>query len=254
MIFPLYQPLGVSTHLLAKKAGGLLAEKTTHTGTLDPMAEGVVVVLSGDDRFNKDKYSAWKKEYYFEILFGAATDSYDLLGLTTKDNIWYPTQTGKDLVEKIRPKLANFLGRQSQMIPSFSAKRIYGQSYFDLAKANNKPPSKSQEIEIFELEVLAYQDISAVKLKKGIEEKIGLVKGNFRQAESVTSWEEYFQKLPSSTATLPVLAFRATTSKRTYIRALVRDLSAVLNIPATTHSITRTANGPFEIKDCLCLI
>ena len=45
MVIPIYQPLGASTHQIAKRIGEKYGEKATHTGTLDPLAEGVVIVL-----------------------------------------------------------------------------------------------------------------------------------------------------------------------------------------------------------------
>ncbi len=81
MIFSLWKPIGRSTHLFVKSYGDRIGERITHTGSLDPMAEGVVVVLTGEDRFLKEKYSNSDKEYEFEILIGVSTDSHDLLGL-----------------------------------------------------------------------------------------------------------------------------------------------------------------------------
>ena len=56
----------------------------TYAGRLDPMASGVLLVLAGEETKNKDKYLGLDKEYDFEILFGFATDTYDILGKVIK--------------------------------------------------------------------------------------------------------------------------------------------------------------------------
>ncbi len=110
MIIPVYKPLGSSTHLLAKKTGDIYQTKATHTGTLDPMANGVVVVLTAEDRFKKSKLANWKKTYEFEILWGATTDSHDLLGLITQTS-----QAPVDL-KKLEEALHNFTGNITQQL------------------------------------------------------------------------------------------------------------------------------------------
>ena len=62
-------------------------EKMTYAGRLDPMASGVLLVLVGEEIKQKDKYLALNKEYEFEILFGFATDTYDILGKVVHSNI-----------------------------------------------------------------------------------------------------------------------------------------------------------------------
>lgn len=56
--------------------------KMTYAGRLDPMAEGELLVLVGEECYEKEKYLGLDKEYEFDILFGFGTDTYDILGLT----------------------------------------------------------------------------------------------------------------------------------------------------------------------------
>src|SRR3982750_279229 len=55
----------------------------TYLGRLDPMAEGLLLVLAGNTR-DKKKYLEWDKTYEFEVLWGFASDTYDILGLVTE--------------------------------------------------------------------------------------------------------------------------------------------------------------------------
>ncbi|MCE9548798.1 tRNA pseudouridine(55) synthase TruB, partial [Candidatus Nomurabacteria bacterium] len=52
--------------------------KMTYAGRLDPMASGLLLALAGEETKNKEKYLKLKKEYDFEVLFGFATDTYDI--------------------------------------------------------------------------------------------------------------------------------------------------------------------------------
>lgn len=257
MISALYKPLGTSTHQLAQRWGELQQQPTTHTGTLDPMADGVVIVLSGLDRFNKTALSNWQKTYQFEIWWGVQTDSLDLLGLTTKiakfDLNQFPS-TGLDtdqLQDQLAMVLPKFLGPQPQTLPHFAAKRMAGQSYFDLAKRGEKFQPAVEEVVIHQLQLLANFSLAKNQLHQIIQQRLSLVEGDFRQTEILANWANQIPQLPPQ---LFVSRLIATTSKRTYIRALVRDLALAVGLPATTFALTRTQNGPYGIQDCLCLI
>jgi len=240
MLIPVYKPLGSSSHQLAKKVGETYGEKATHTGTLDPMAEGVLVVLTGEDRFKKTEYSHWQKTYQFKVLVGFETDTHDLLGLIK--NIDHK-KINQPVFEK---NLKSFIGRQQQLVPKFSAQRINGQSGFDLAKKNQPFDLQKNEIEILALEILNKETVNSNELFAYINRTINLVVGNFRQAKILTNWE----KVLANQKNYELITIEAVTSKRTYIRALVRDFSKKLNLALTTYSIVRTKNGKFTIDDC----
>lgn len=254
MITPLYQPLGSSSHRLAARLSQMGGQKTTHTGTLDPMAEGVLVCLSGEERFEKEKFADWQKTYHFSILWGVSTDSHDLLGLPVVGD------SGENLAEHLRTNLpatlARLVGRRKQLQPAFSARRLQGKSAFDLAKtkagrevlaANLRP----RAIEIFDLRFDGLKTIEKGSLEKYLSTTIGLVQGDFRQPQILAAWQKVLPKLP---AKLILTHQRAVTSRRTYIRGLVRDLGQDLGIASTTFHILRSVNGPYSIADTSCLI
>ena len=258
MIIPTWKKLGSSTHQLAQTIGAKTAaqtqniddKKATHTGTLDPMAEGIVVVLTGADRFKKGTFTNWKKTYEFEILFGVTTDSHDLLGLQTK--LSHNPLTSLKIKKKLLSVLPRYIGKQTQTQPQFSAQRINGKSGFDLGKTNNNFSQKKNSIEIFSLQLFSTQEILISELKKNCTNKIATVTGNFRQKEITENWNQTFKNLEqNSIKTLPVFKLVATVSKRTYIRALVHEFSTALQVPATTYSITRIQEGPYSKKNFL---
>lgn len=246
MILPLYKPVGASTHRLATKAGQLYGQKATHTGTLDPMADGVVTVLTGDDRFKKTSLSNVKKSYSYQVLLGIGTDTLDLLGLVTEKQTT-PIPSEEVLKRKIEAILPKFRGEISQQIPNFSAKRIEGSSYMLQAKQGKKLPVSKQKVTIFDHQLVSISTTTSEKLITYIQRTVPLVEGDFRQQVVIDQW------LNQSLPTLPVVTMTTTTSKRTYIRALVRDIAKEIGIPATCVRITRTKNGPYSIENCLCL-
>lgn len=247
MIIPIYQTQGQSSHLLAQAIGKKYHTKATHTGTLDPMAEGVLIVLTDQDRFNKSKYADWKKTYQFEILFGFSTDSHDLLGITTdQKNINLPDEKSAEQLKVILP---HFMGKQRQLIPTFSAKRVNGKSGFDIGKKGDQL-NHEQRIEIFNIHFNQLNRLSGIELLTQIKEKIKKVKGDFRQQDILDNWQTTLTTEKFKTQKFVIAQLTAQTSKRTYIRGLVRDISQKMELPATTFSIIRTQNGPYTIKDC----
>lgn len=236
MIIPMYQPLGSSTHLLAQKVGEIYQTKATHTGTLDPMAEGVVIVLTEDDRFLKSTLSDWHKTYLFQILWGISTDTHDLLGLIENANL-----TSQPNLQNLQELQAGFIGAQLQEIPTFSAKR--------------SPDTQHSNITIFDLKHMNTQLIPAHSIVDQLDQVIPKLTNDFRQETILQNWQNWIQTLPNQEKTqLLLTTHTASTSKRTYIRGLVRDLSKKMNLPATTFHISRTANGPYTAADCVCLV
>ncbi|HYD35193.1 MAG TPA: hypothetical protein VD999_03955 [Vitreimonas sp.] len=242
MIFPIWQPLGSSSHRLAEACGRALNAPATHTGTLDPMAEGVLVILAGDDRFAKGQLQDWQKTYHFSILWGVATDSLDRLGLITT----YRGQQPK--IDELRRIIEKFPAQYSQSVPAFSAARWQGQSHFELAKGGSELPLKTRDISLhhFHLHDVSVAAASAILSQQS--NSVQSLAGDFRQSEILDSWEKALAKEATD---LLITTHSVTTSPGTYIRQLVQDVATHINIPATTWSITRTANGPYDKSDCV---
>lgn len=248
MVVPLYKPLGVSTHSFVKAYGESIGEKVSHTGSLDPLADGVVVVLTGEDRFKKEEYSDWKKTYDFSILFGVETDTHDLLGLVVRST---NHDCGDSYVtDMIKSITAEFVGSIQQEIPRFSAKRLMGKSYFGLARDGVDFKPGFSEVNVFDLVVTGSRLVSGSELEEAIISKIDPVVGDFRQAQICKSWQTYFHNQDKNRLYL-IVSMQAITSRRTYVRGLVRDIGLKLQMPTTTYSITRSANGVFKVGDCV---
>ena len=250
MIIPVFKPLGASSHQLAASIGKARGEKATHTGTLDPMAEGVLVVLTGEDRFKKSELADTKKTYDFSMLIGVSTDSHDLLGLSTK--IADKLASLEEIVERMTTILPDFTGQQTQEQPLFSAGRKDGKSLFEFgAEGQEVDTLPTNTITISSLDILTVQVLPLAQIEREITQKIACVTGNFRQEAILSDWKKTLKTLKSNAITqLPHITFRTTVSKRTYIRGIVRDLAKKLDIAATTFTLNRIQNGPYTLADC----
>ena len=107
--------------------------KTTtlsYAGRLDPMAEGVILVLIGDENKRRKDYENLPKTYVFSLLLGISTDTYDVLGKIT-------SYSPKKMFPTITPSLLNsFLGEQTQTLPPYSSYAINGKPLYYYARRN----------------------------------------------------------------------------------------------------------------------
>ena len=92
----------------------------TYAGRLDPLAEGLLLVLSGDEIREKEKYLDLKKTYIFEMLWGFSTDTLDVLGMVTNKEISIPTTI------EIKKGLEESIKKFEQQYPAYSSKTING--------------------------------------------------------------------------------------------------------------------------------
>lgn len=241
MIIPIWQKIGQSTHQIASGYGKTHHEKATHTGTLDPMASGIVIILTGEDRFKKGIQTAWNKTYEFSILWGISTDTGDLLGIIKNVVAQIPNS------EKITHIISDFPHTYDQFQPAFSARRYNGLSSFDWARKGVKIPQKKRTITIDSLTTDHFAVKSLSQIIQQQTNNIRKIHGDFRQDEIQNNWSQLLQKHDQS---FLISHHTAVVSTGTYIRQLTQDIALIADMPATTVHITRSKNGPFQKKDC----
>jgi tRNA pseudouridine55 synthase len=151
--------------LLLDKAGGMTsnsalqsarrlfsAAKAGHTGTLDPMATGLLPLCFGEaTKFSADLLDA-DKTYEADILFGATTDTGDSDGTILQRR---PVAFGR---QDLEAALLRFRGRISQIPPMYSALKRDGQPLYRLARQGIEVERKAREVTINELELLDFSD------------------------------------------------------------------------------------------------
>jgi tRNA pseudouridine(55) synthase len=215
----------------------------TYAGRLDPMAEGVLLVLSGNEIQNKEKYLDLQKTYTFEILWGFETDTLDLLGLVVKsEELKVPSE------EEIKKMLEQSVGKFTQGYPVYSSKPVLGKPLFQWAREGKLAGVKipSHKVEIFDARYVSRRSVSREELLKSIEQKISLVSGDFRQQEIVEKWQEMLSRPVFGTFTIDTVA--VTVSSGFYVRQFVSDIAEKLGALATTFHIRRKAIGEFAVE------
>ncbi|HWI16524.1 MAG TPA: tRNA pseudouridine(55) synthase TruB [Vicinamibacterales bacterium] len=199
---------GPTSHDVVKFARRVLGEsRIGHTGTLDPMATGVLPLVVGRATRVAQFLTASDKTYEATVAFGRATDTYDASGTVTHTSDARPTR------EAIAAALESFRGTFEQTPPAFSAKNIDGERSYDLARkrarkgeAADAPPAqrpKAVTVSVRRLELRSFDGESA------------------RLEMQVTA------------------GF--------YVRSLVHDLGEVLGCGAVLTALRRTRSGEFGL-------
>ena len=145
------KPAGITSHDVVNRVRRALQQKSVgHLGTLDPMATGVLPLVTGNLTRLAQFYTASEKAYEGTIRFGFATDTYDAEGETTG-----PAATIQVSLEELSGLADTFRGTIEQLPPPFSAKKIQGVPAYKLARKRKEVPLTPVQVEIKEFEILA---------------------------------------------------------------------------------------------------
>ncbi len=131
-VFNIYKEQGFTSHDVVAVMRGILHErKLGHTGTLDPMATGVLPVCAGRATKLCDLFSDRSKRYRAALLLGRSTDTEDVTGTTTgSDEAW------RGLVDsEVTEAVLSFVGEYDQIPPMYSAKKTGGKKLYEYARA-----------------------------------------------------------------------------------------------------------------------
>ncbi|MBP9839807.1 MAG: hypothetical protein KBC44_02390 [Candidatus Pacebacteria bacterium] len=206
----------------------------TYAGRLDPMAEGLLLLLAGEECKQKDKYLGLDKEYEFKVLFGFSTDTYDILGKVLK------TQSIDNLdINKIKKELNKLKGKVVQKYPIYSSRTVSGKPLFTYARNNTEVEIPEKEVTIKKLSIKKLEKMNNKRILENIEKRIQKVKGDFRQKEILKIWKE---KLKNQDIYF-IGSFSIKCSSGTYVRSIANSLGDGLHIPALAFSIKRTKLG-----------
>ena len=133
----------ISKHFKTKKVG--------HTGTLDPLACGLLIVCTNKDTKLVDILTAKKKEYIATIKLGIKTDTLDITGNIIEKKDYNFTK------EELINVLNSFLGKSKQEVPLYSAVKINGRKLYEYARNNINIELPVRDIEIYNIELLEYK-------------------------------------------------------------------------------------------------
>ncbi|MFZ3047554.1 MAG: tRNA pseudouridine(55) synthase TruB [Desulfatirhabdiaceae bacterium] len=142
------KPAGLTSHDVVSEVKKILgARKAGHTGTLDPLATGVLPVCINEATKLAQFLSTEKKTYLATMLLGVRTDTQDTEGKIT--------ETSNKIVpeEDIRMALGRLVGKLKQIPPAFSALKLKGKPLYKYARAGEFPEVAARDVEIFSLNV-----------------------------------------------------------------------------------------------------
>ena len=143
--------IGCTSHDIVYKVKKILNEKIGHTGTLDPMAEGVLPILVGKGTLVSKYLINHDKKYIVKMQLGIKTDTADSEGKIIEQQ---KVDTEKLTLENIHKTLKSFIGKQEQMPPIYSAIKVNGKKLYEYARKGQKVEIKPRTIEIYDIKLI----------------------------------------------------------------------------------------------------
>lgn len=216
-----------------------------YAGRLDPLAEGLLIILVNDENKRRKEYEKLDKEYTFKAMVGISTDSYDYMGIFTRA----PQPSPKNPEDDIQKMLPQFLGKQMQPYPIYSSARVNGKPLYYWARNNIDVTIPTKEIEIYELTYTHINMISLSSFAKFAAEGVSKVNGSFRQKEIIEQWKEYFDDNKRYYSA----EFHLRCSSGTYVRGIVDQIGRQLQTGAVAYDIKRIKIGDYSLKSSILL-
>jgi tRNA pseudouridine55 synthase len=219
--------------------------KMTYAGRLDPMAEGVLVLLTGEKNKEREAYTGLPKEYEFEFILGVETDTYDLLGkiTSTKECVVPSPEMVSDVMKK-------YVGTFEQSYPAYSSKVVAGKQLFEYARSGTlgKIVLPRHSVTVTDIKLDSVRTVSREEFLQLTQSAIKSVQGDFRQKEILALWEKY-----GATAPKEITVYKAHVSCGSgfYVRQLISDIGRELGTGAVTSRILRTRVGDFKIENSI---
>jgi tRNA pseudouridine55 synthase len=157
-VLVLDKPVGMTSHDVVQAVRrGTGIRRAGHTGTLDPRASGVLVVLIGPAVRLSEYVSASDKRYQATVRLGSATDTFDAEGRITSTGI------ASDISEdKFLEALQGFVGEIEQVPPPYSAIKIEGRKAYEMAREGEEVNLQPRKIHVYSLDLLEWSPPEAV--------------------------------------------------------------------------------------------
>ena len=217
------KPAGWTSHDVVARARRVLAEKRVgHTGTLDPFATGVLVLLVGRATRLAQFLSGAEKEYVATVRLGYSTDTGDLTGVRRES-----PGLGEAALDcaalaraRLEAALAPLRGDIEQVPPMYSAKKVAGKKLYELARRGEEVERKAARVRVSEFEIAAGADGSFIS--------------------------------PNEDGTCDLRA-RVVCSAGTYVRALAESVGENLGTGAHLSALRRTRAGEFGLERAVTL-
>lgn len=165
-IYVIDKTKGLTSRDVVNQMGKILGTKHLgHTGTLDPLATGVLVIAVGRATKIIDLLTSTEKEYLAEVKMGLLTDTLDITG-----NVLEQVEVPSVSFVELEKTLQSFVGKYEQEVPLYSAVRVQGKRLYEYARENQKVALPKREVEISKITLLNLQQDTfsfSVRVSKG---------------------------------------------------------------------------------------
>ncbi len=210
------KPVGMTSHDVVNRCRRIFNERRVgHTGTLDPLASGVLVVCVGPAT-RLDAYMVGHgKRYRMGVRFGIGTETDDAEGAVSKE-LPVPSQAFDE--EFAREYVTSLIGKGMQVPPVYSAIKVNGRKSYDAARKGTVIDLEPREFEVFDAKLNEVREVEDAEGR--------------RLAEWVVEMS---------------------VSKGTYMRSIARDMGRDLKTAAHVCSLERTFSGNVSLEECYSL-
>jgi tRNA pseudouridine(55) synthase len=225
-------PLEALTRLRVEQPE-LQSETLSYAGRLDPMAEGILPVLVGEEENkNREKFLNKDKEYYVEFLLGFSTDTGDVLGLIKDIDF---KEVDESLIDS---SIKNLITIKEQVYPWFSSKTVNGIPLFEYARNKDFTVTRpKRNVQIYSVSEVQIKKEDTDVIVDSIIIDIGKITGDFRQEQIVQTWKKTKEFMSD---TVQIISCNINVSSGTYIRALTEILENDLKTPVVVYKLIRT--------------
>lgn len=197
-------------------------KRVGHTGTLDPMAMGVLPVAVGNATKFIEYLDKDRKTYIAGVKLGIMTDTLDVWGnILANDQVSIPS---RELEAKLSEVIPDFTGQIQQIPPKYSAIKVNGKRLYDYARKGQDVEIPSRTVNIYKLEYISPEDTKYLE---------SLTAGAFSGFSKEKS--DFFLLIECS--------------RGTYVRSIIRDIGDRLGVDVVMSFLVRTASGSFQVED-----
>lgn len=261
----------------------------SYAGRLDPLASGLMLVLSGNFNKRRAEFLGLDKTYIVEFLLGISTDTGDLMGMIDKvdeeigarsgTQIGIRTRAG-DLTgeinstsndemvdeEKIKKVLKSLKGKYDMPYPMFSSKTVDGKQLHQWAREGDKEGVLAeleipmQKADIKDIEYLGIRMIGSREVAGTAIELVSGVSGDFRQKEIINQWSEFKEKDISdedkinSAANFLIVKVKVDVGSGTYMRTLASVFAEKLGTCGLAYSIHREKVADVGVDQAIIIV
>ncbi len=170
-IIVINKPKACTSHDIVYKVKKIFNQKVGHTGTLDPMATGVLPLLIGKGTQISKYLINHNKTYEVELQLGKKTETGDIEGKVIEEKEVDEKTLNNEIIEKV---LKSFLGKQQQIPPIYSAIKVKGKKLYEYARKGEKVEILPRNIEIFDIELIHIN-----KEEKQVQFSVNCSKGTY---------------------------------------------------------------------------